>query len=56
MLLQYVKIGENARSYPLPSPVWAEIAANTIVDAVQGQRLLRPDRPTRSSATSLTCA
>ena len=43
MLLQYVKIGENARSYPLPSPVWAEIAANDIVDAVQ-KALLAPDK------------
>jgi ABC-type glycerol-3-phosphate transport system substrate-binding protein len=43
MLLQYVKIGENARSYPLPSPVWAEIAANDIVDAVQ-KALLTPDK------------
>jgi len=43
MLLQYVKIGQNARSYPLPSPVWAEIAANDIVDAVQ-KALLAPDK------------
>lgn len=43
MLAQYVKIGQNARSYPLPSPVWAEIAANDIVDAVQ-KALLAPEK------------
>ena len=43
MLAQFVKIGTNARSYPLPSPVWADIAANDIVDAVQ-KALLSPDR------------
>ncbi|MET0203609.1 MAG: sugar ABC transporter substrate-binding protein [Casimicrobiaceae bacterium] len=43
MLAQYVRIGNNARSYPLPSPVWAEIAANDIVDAVQ-KALLAPDK------------
>ena len=43
MLAQYVQIGSNARSYPLPSPVWAEIAANDIVDAVQ-KALLTPDK------------
>ena len=43
MLEQFVKIGANARSYPLASPVWADIAANDIVDAVQ-KALLAPDR------------
>ena len=43
MLAQFVKIGTNARSYPLPSPVWADIAANDIVDAVQ-KALLAPDK------------
>ena len=43
LLAQFVKIGENARSYPLPSPVWADIAANDIVDAVQ-KALLAPDK------------
>jgi len=43
MLLQYVQIGQNARSYPLPHPVWAEIAANDIVDAVQ-KALLAPEK------------
>jgi len=43
LLEQFVKIGTNARSYPLPSPVWAEIAANDIVDAVQ-KALLAPDK------------
>ena len=48
MLAQYVRIGNNARSYPLPSPVWAEIAANDIVDAVQ-KALLAPDNPPKCS-------
>ena len=43
MLAQFVRIGRNARSYPLPHPVWAEIAANDIVDAVQ-KALLAPDK------------
>ena len=43
LLLQFVQIGTNARSYPLPSPIWAEIAANDIVDAVQ-RALLQPDK------------
>lgn len=43
MLAQFVKIGQNARSYPLPSPVWADIAANDVVDAVQ-KALLAPDK------------
>ena len=43
LLAQFVKIGENARSYPLPSPVWADIASNDIVDAVQ-KALLAPDK------------
>ena len=43
VLAQFVNIGENARSYPLPSPVWADIAANDIVDAVQ-KALLAPDK------------
>jgi len=42
-LLQFIRIGQNARSYPLPHPVWAEIAANDIVDAVQ-KALLQPDK------------
>ena len=43
LLSQFVRIGQNARSYPLPSPIWAEIAANDIVDAVQ-KALLAPDK------------
>jgi hypothetical protein len=43
MLAQFVQMGNNARSYPLPSPVWADIAANDIVDAVQ-KSLLAPDK------------
>ena len=43
LLAQFVRIGRNARSYPLPHTVWAEIAANDIVDAVQ-KALLAPDK------------
>lgn len=43
MLAQFVKIGETARSYPLPHPLWADIAANDIVDAVQ-KALLAPEK------------
>jgi len=43
LLGQFVAIGNNARSYPLPSPIWAEIAANDIVDAVQ-RALLAPEK------------
>jgi hypothetical protein len=43
LLAEFVKIGEHARSYPLPSPIWADIAANDIVDAVQ-RALLAPDK------------
>ena len=54
MLAQFVQIGNNARSYPLPSPVWAEIAANDIVDAVQ-KALLAPDKTDEIFRIS-TCA
>ena len=43
LLAQFVKIGQNARSYPLPHPLWADIAANDVVDAVQ-KALLAPER------------
>lgn len=43
MLRKFVEIGGYARTYPLPHPHWADIAANDIVDAVQ-QALLAPDR------------
>jgi ABC-type glycerol-3-phosphate transport system substrate-binding protein len=43
MLAEFVRLGGNARSYPLPSPVWADIAANDIVDAVQ-KALLAPEK------------
>lgn len=43
LLAQFVQIGTNARSYPLPSPIWAEIAAGDIVDAVQ-RALLQPEK------------
>ncbi len=43
LLAQFVQIGTHARSYPLPSPIWAEIAAGDIVDAVQ-RALLQPEK------------
>jgi len=43
LLAQFVRIGNHARSYPLPSPIWAEISANDIVDAVQ-RALLAPEK------------
>jgi ABC-type glycerol-3-phosphate transport system substrate-binding protein len=43
MLLQFVRIGANARSYPLPHPHWADIASNDVVDAVQ-KALLAPEK------------
>lgn len=43
MLAEFVRMGAQARSYPLPHPAWADIAANDIVDAVQ-KALLAPDK------------
>lgn len=43
ILAQFVRIGTRARSYPLPHPAWADIAANDIVDAVQ-KALLAPEK------------
>jgi ABC-type glycerol-3-phosphate transport system substrate-binding protein len=43
MLARFVQIGTNARSYPLPHPLWADIAANDVVDAVQ-KALLAPEK------------
>jgi len=43
LLAQFIQIGTRARSYPLPSPIWAEIAAGDIVDAVQ-RALLQPEK------------
>jgi ABC-type glycerol-3-phosphate transport system substrate-binding protein len=43
MLVTFLKIGQNARTYPLPHPLWADIAAGDIVDAVQ-KALLAPDQ------------
>jgi multiple sugar transport system substrate-binding protein len=43
LLAQFVQIGNNARSYPLPHPLWADIAANDVVDAVQ-KALLAPEK------------
>ncbi len=41
MLADFVRIGTVAKPYPLPHPIWADIAANDIVDAVQ-RALLDP--------------
>jgi len=43
MLAQFVQIGTRARSYPLPHPLWADIASNDVVDAVQ-KALLAPEK------------
>jgi ABC-type glycerol-3-phosphate transport system substrate-binding protein len=43
MLAEFVRMGAHARSYPLPHPAWADIAANDVVDAVQ-KALLSPER------------
>jgi ABC-type glycerol-3-phosphate transport system substrate-binding protein len=43
MLTTFLKIGQTARTYPLPHPLWADIAAGDIVDAVQ-KALLAPDQ------------
>ncbi|MBN9064666.1 MAG: sugar ABC transporter substrate-binding protein [Rhizobiales bacterium] len=42
MLSTFLKIGQNAKPYPIPLPIWADIAAGDIVDAVQ-KALLAPD-------------
>jgi ABC-type glycerol-3-phosphate transport system substrate-binding protein len=43
MLKAFLEMGRNARTYPLPHPLWADIAAGDIVDAVQ-KALLDPDK------------
>jgi ABC-type glycerol-3-phosphate transport system substrate-binding protein len=43
MLATFLKIGEKARGYPLPHPIWADIAAGDVVDAVQ-RALLNPEQ------------
>lgn len=43
MLVEFLKIGRNAKAYPLPHPMWAEIAAKDVVEAVQ-KALLQPER------------
>lgn len=40
VLESFLEFGQNARTYPLPHPAWADIAANDIVNAVQ-RALLR---------------
>ena len=39
MLVQFLEYGNVARAYPLPHPLWADIAANDIVGAVQSALL-----------------
>ena len=34
-MVTFLKMAEHSRAYPLPSPIWADIAANDIVAAVQ---------------------
>ncbi len=43
MLKQFLEIGQNARTYPLPHPAWAEISQDDVVAAVQ-EALLEPER------------
>jgi ABC-type glycerol-3-phosphate transport system substrate-binding protein len=43
MLSAFLEMGRNARTYPLPHPLWADIAAGDVVDAVQ-KALLAPDQ------------
>lgn len=42
-IVTFLKIANNARAYPLPTPVWAEIGSIDIVNAVQ-DAILHPDR------------
>jgi len=39
MLVQFLEYGKVARAYPLPHPMWADIAANDIVAATQSALL-----------------
>ena len=39
MLVQFLEYGKVARAYPLPHPLWADIAANDIVTATQSALL-----------------
>jgi ABC-type glycerol-3-phosphate transport system substrate-binding protein len=41
MLVQFLEYGKVARAYPLPHPLWADIAANDIVAATQSALLKR---------------
>jgi len=41
MLVQFLEYGTVARAYPLPHPLWADIAANDIVAATQSALLKR---------------
>ena len=42
-MLAFLKMAQNARAYPLPSPIWTDIAADDIVAAVQ-KAILNPDQ------------
>jgi multiple sugar transport system substrate-binding protein len=42
----FLKMADHARAYPLPSPIWSDIAANDIVSAVQ-KAILNPDQVER---------
>jgi len=37
--VQFLEYGKVARAYPLPHPMWADIAANDIVTATQSALL-----------------
>jgi len=41
LLAQFLEYGRYARAYPLPNPLWADIAANDIVATVQSVLLKR---------------
>ncbi len=42
----FLRMAANARAYPLPSPIWADIAASDIVAAIQ-RAILDPDQVDR---------
>ncbi len=42
-MVAFLKMAQYARAYPLPTPIWADIAANDIVGAVQ-KAILAPDQ------------
>jgi ABC-type glycerol-3-phosphate transport system substrate-binding protein len=42
-MVAFLKMAQNARAYPLPTPIWADIGSIDIVNAVQ-QAILHPDQ------------